>query len=101
MRLRSDLQTVLERILGSRNVYYEPPANLRMQYPCIVYRRESTELDRADNVGYIKHGKYEVLHISRNPVDPTIDKLLDLPMSDHAARFTADGLSHDQIILYY
>lgn len=101
MRPRLELQTTLEKVLGSHNVYYEPPQNLTLKYPCIVYHRESTNQERADNVGYIRHGKYELMLISKNPADPTVDRLLDLKMIDHTARFTVDGLSHDQFVIYY
>ena len=40
MDKRQTLQSELEAILGSRNVYYQPPANLKMQYPAIRYKKQ-------------------------------------------------------------
>ena len=37
---RLELQDLLETVLGSQYVYFQPPATLRMRYPCIVYARD-------------------------------------------------------------
>ena len=43
MNRRYELQAVLEGILGSGNVYFQPPENLKMRYDCIVYERSEIE----------------------------------------------------------
>ena len=40
MSKRIDLGNKLKEILGSSNVYFQPPDNLKMVYPCIRYRLE-------------------------------------------------------------
>ena len=30
------LRSIVKQRCGSENVYYQPPANLRMKYPCIA-----------------------------------------------------------------
>ena len=37
MRNRLDLQKIFEDILGSKNVYFQPPESLKMKYPAIRY----------------------------------------------------------------
>ena len=37
MASRRELHEILVGILGSKNVYYEPPSSLLMKYPAIVY----------------------------------------------------------------
>ena len=32
------LRSIVKQRCGSENVYYQPPANLRMKYPCICYK---------------------------------------------------------------
>ena len=34
------LRSIVKQRCGSENVYYQPPANLRMKYPCICYKLE-------------------------------------------------------------
>ena len=49
MNRRYELQAVLEGILGSGNVYFQPPENLKVRYDCIVYERSEIETVHADN----------------------------------------------------
>ena len=50
MSKRVDLGNKLKEILGSNNVYFQPPDNLKMVYPCIRYRLEGGNAEYADNV---------------------------------------------------
>ena len=54
MSSRTDLQKKLEEILGSRNVYFQPPTNTMIQYPAIVYSLKRKESKFADNAKYLK-----------------------------------------------
>lgn len=95
MGQRLELQILLEETLGSRNVYYQPPASLKMNYPAIVYKRARAETEYADNNPYRARKKYQLTLIDRNPDSPTFDKMLMLPMCRHDSHFTSDGLNHD------
>ena len=53
MRTRLDLQKLLEKTLGSRNVYFQPPPNVQMEYPAIVYKRQKIDNDFGDDLVYI------------------------------------------------
>ena len=37
LRLDGILRRVLQETVGEIHLYYQPPANLKMQYPCIRY----------------------------------------------------------------
>ena len=39
MKTRYELHEFLCEILGSRNVYFQPPESVKMKYPAIVYER--------------------------------------------------------------
>lgn len=53
MANRLDLQALLEDLLGSRNVYYQPPESVKMNYPTIVYALEDIENTFADDGVYL------------------------------------------------
>lgn len=38
LRLDGILRRVLQETVGEIHLYYQPPANLKMQYPCIKTR---------------------------------------------------------------
>lgn len=101
MSSRTDLQSKLEELLGSRNVYYQPPATVMMNYPAIVYSRKRIESKFANDAKYSKMNCYELIVIDGKPDNPVIDKLLDFPYSSFDRHYTADNLHHDVITLYY
>ena len=42
-KTREELHELLVSVLGSRNVYFQPPESIRMQYPAIVYARNNMQ----------------------------------------------------------
>lgn len=101
MASRADLQKELETLLGSRNVYYQPPETIKMEYPAIRYKKSDIDTKHANDKPYMHKKKYEIIVIDRKPDNPVIDKLLSLPMCTYDRWYTADNLNHDVITLYY
>ena len=98
---RLDLHDILQGILGSDQVYFQPPSNVVMQYPCIVYRRDNAYTDFAGNKPYSTTTRYQVIYIDRNPDSGVPDKIAALPMSLFNRFYTADNLNHDVYTLYF
>lgn len=99
---RLELHEKLIDILGSRNVYFQPPSNIQMKYPCIVYQRGTGDTQFADNVGYKFTKRYQIILIDKNPDNnEVINKLTMLPMCTYDRHYTADNLNHDTFNLYY
>lgn len=101
MGLRLDLQELLETLLGSSNVYFQPPANVQMDYPCIVYKRDDIDVAFADNRPYQLTKRYLVTVIDPNPDNVTIDKVSVLPLCLFNRHFTAGNLNHDVFVLHF
>lgn len=101
MASRLDLQSKLEEILGSRNVYFQPPESVKISYPAIVYSRPDIDIKKADDSTYLKTNRYSITVIDRLPDNKAIDALLELPMSSYDRHFNVDNLNHDVITLYF
>ncbi len=95
------LQAVFEEILGSRNVYYNPPASVKMRYPAIVFSRSRIEKKNANNRAYMKSHRYEVTVIDGDPDCKYIDEILNLPTCTFDRHFVSDNLHHNTFTLYY
>lgn len=100
-RTRLTLQTELENLLGSKNVYYQPPENLKMEYPCIRYSKSEIRDIYANNRKYISNDVYDLVVISKKPDNPVIKKILDLPYSEFDRHYVSDNLNHDIIRIFY
>lgn len=101
MRSRLELQTLLEELLGSRNVYYQPPASVSMRYPAIVYSRDDYDNKFADNGVYMQTKAYRITVIDKDPDSEYVDKVAKLPMCSFDRHYTADNLNHDVFTLYF
>lgn len=101
MAPRLQLQTLLESVLGSSNVYFQPPANVEMQYPCIVYRRDDATTEFADNSPYRYTKRYQVTVIAENPDSDIPERVAALPLCIFNRFFIAGNLNHDVFNLYF
>ena len=101
MAPRLELQSILSNILGSNQVYFQPPPTVQMTYPCIVYKRDF-ELPRfADDKPYKHDKRYLVTVIDRNPDSGIPDKIAALPLCVYDRFYTADDLNHDVFKLFF
>lgn len=97
-----DLQDKLKEILGSNNVYFQPPQTLKMKYPCFVFTRGSANHQFADNKTYQFTNRYSLTHIGYDP-DPDIIKqvVTTFQMCTYDNHFVNDNLHHDVFSLYW
>ncbi len=102
MSKRLQLHEELCEVLGSRNVYFQPPENLKIKYPCIVYFRASDRVNHADDVSYINHEQYDLTVITTDP-DSTIsdDLKMHFKYCQVDRRFVSDRLNHTILNLFY
>lgn len=100
MVCRLNLQKKLEDILGSKEVYFQPPASIMMSYPAIVYKRSNIESDYADNSPYFTKTAYDVTVIDYNPDSVYVEKIARLPLCRHTQHFVSDNLNHDIFTIY-
>lgn len=91
---RIKLHNTLVDILGNRNVYYQPPESIRLQYPCIIYGLKDITSNNADNLKYIKTLHYKITLICNNPDSDYVEKLLDLDYMSFENSFQTQGLYH-------
>jgi hypothetical protein len=101
MHPRTELQTILEGLLGSRHVYFQQPSTTQMVYPCIVYGRSSANTSFADNQPYTYEKRYIVTVIDKNPDSLIPDKVARLPKCVFDRHYTADNLNHDVFTLFF
>lgn len=99
MAPRQQFDAILKAICP--HVYFQPPANVQMEYPAIVYRRDPADTKHADNKPYNVTKQYEVTLITRDPDDTIWGPLSALPTARHDRFFVADNLNHDVFNIYY
>lgn len=101
MASRLNLHEVFCEILGSRNVYFQPPSNIRMVYPAIVYSRSAIQNSFADDKVYQQSNVYDVTVIDLDPDSDIVVKISQLPKCRYGRHYVADNLNHDTFTIYY
>ena len=102
MKSRVELQEKLESILGSGHVYFQPPSNIKMVYPAIVYELSGELATKANNNRYIVYNKYTVTHIYksiRNELKASI--MAAFVFGEYDRRLIVDGLYQDVYTIYW
>ncbi len=101
MAQRLELQSVLVDILGTNDVYFQPPPTVQMTYPCIVYNRDDVDMTHADNKPYRSKKRYQVTVIDRDPDSTIPEKVGELPLCVYDRFYAADNLNHDVYKLFF
>lgn len=102
MASRLELHEELCDILGSRNAYFQPPASIKLNYPCIVYSVLSVNKQNANDKMYKSMNQYKVVVIDSDPDSEIPSKIIaHFPMCRFDRPYTSDNLNHSVLTLYY
>ncbi len=98
---RLELHDMLCEILGSRNVYYQAPTNLKVNYPAIMYKLDDIKSDKADNIHYLQKRVFTVTYIDKSPISNVVDELARNPYCEYDRGYVSDNLNHSVFSVYY
>lgn len=102
MASRLELQKELENVLVSDHVYYQPPENIKMRYPCIVYEQYTAYNPHANNRTYLYIKGYQVTVIDADPDSNIKARMIEhFSMCRWNRHFVSNNLNHDVYIIYY
>lgn len=94
---RLELQSTLEELLGSGNVYYKPPGKEKLVFPAILYDKSGYEVKHADNGLYVDCVSYKITVMATAPDHPVINKIRKLPRTSYDRCYKSDNVYHDVI----
>lgn len=101
MGSRLELQALLEILLDSESVYFQPPESIQLSYPCIIYVRSNIRTDYANDLPYSLRNEYTITLIERDPDSGIPYQIAMLPTARHDRFYTADNLNHNVFTLFY
>lgn len=103
MNSRVQLQAVLDSLDPdpSFRAWFQADQNIKLKYPCIVYKRDDSWVDRADNSIYRLKKRYEVTVITRDPDSTIPDSVESLDYCRFVRQFVVDGLYHTVFQLFF
>lgn len=97
MAIRANLQKAFLEL--TKNVYFQPPVGIVMQYPAIRYSVTDINNTFADDGVYKQDRIYEVTVIDKDPLSPIVDAVSRMPGCRFNRHYDANGLNHDVFII--
>ncbi len=97
---RLELREIFRSILKNNNTYFQPPINIRMNYPAIVYKLADIKSVHADNGVYSLAPRYMATLIVSDPDSEMRWKLAKLPTVRFVRHYTEDNLNYYVYELY-
>ena len=101
MSRRLEFHQILIDTSGVKNVYFQPPETVKMNYPAIIYSRSSVNARHANNELYKRRQAYRVIVVDSDPDSEIPDKISQLPLCRFESHYTADNLNHDVFNIFY
>lgn len=98
---RLELHQKLVSLLGSTNVYHQPPENLALRFPAIIYERVDYDVIHADDIPYHVTREWQITVVSQEPSNPVVDALMEWPTAAFKTSYVVDRMRHDVVNIYY
>ena len=91
-----------ELIQFSANVYFQPPSDIRLKYPCIVYNKVTLAVEHANNKIYKNMQEYLITVMSTDPDYDVAEQItLHFPYASLGNVSVIEGLNQTTVTLYY
>lgn len=96
---RLELDEILRDICD--NIYFSPPSGHKLVYPCIIYDRDYSKVNYANNQPYTLDTRYSLTVIDPDPDSEIVPKIEQLPKCTYDRHFISDNLNHDVFTIYH
>lgn len=98
-RSRAELSAKLHTFC--ENVYFQPPADKKLTFPCIIYKLDNLNVIFADNGAYRMMDEYSITYVTRDPDDKNIRAIATLPLCRLTGTASPENLHHNYYTIYY
>lgn len=100
MRTYRDLLHLLQKAVANNRVYFQPPENLKLEYPVVVFHLTKIKVDHADDAPYKGAREYVVTLITKDPEPDALEKILKIPYTTLDSTYQSDGMNHFVFTIY-
>ena len=101
MGRRVQLHQLLKTTINSENVYFQPPPNLQLKFPCVIYKRALGDTKFADNKPYNHQVGYLLQVVDADPDSLLPEKIAELPKCVFERHYTTNNMNYTLYNIYY
>lgn len=99
MAQRQQLHDLLVAIAGK--AYFDPPEDAKLEYPCVLYKRNTIKTFFANNLPFLRKKSYQLTVMDRDADSDIPDKVGALPMCSFDRHYAVDQLHHDVFTIFF
>lgn len=101
MKRKSELSQLLHTLPLEGEIHFQPPENIKLKYPCIIYKFDRYKDFYAGDGRHIVREAYTVTHIYKDPTQNLREAIrLLFTYADFDRVFVNDNLYHDVYTIY-
>lgn len=105
MRTSDQLLQMLDELLDHIPLYYDPPSETLMSYPCIRVTHDDLNIIHANNKKYSMMMSYTLTYLNEESVDVGLDsitsKIINLEYCTFNRHYVSDNIHHYVFKIYY
>ena len=94
LNLHDSLSSIMQSEGEEPHLYYQPPEDVKLQYPCVIYKLASFTSRYADNLPYHQYVHFDVTYITRSPKSTVPVELVKTPNFNFDRYYVVDNLHH-------
>lgn len=100
MRKWKQLYPMLDAVSDEVTVYYQPPEEIKLDYPAILFEKTGGEYSFANNKVNSKAAKFKVTVIYKDPNFEYEESMSHIRYCSPDTSFRTEGLYHDVYTVY-
>ena len=103
LELHHKLRSLYERVTNKSSegkVYFQPPANVRLSYPCLIYKLTDMPTNHANNFPYKIEHCYELSVIDSDPNSKLREQVARMFTCRMVRSYESDNLHHYVFHIY-
>lgn len=103
MARRSDEFIADLEATNTGKVYFQPPSNVKLEYPCWVIERSDAQQTKADDKSYLFRICYRCIFMNRSEPDPEVLRIIPNRYNycRYQNHYVVDNVHHDVFFIYY
>ena len=98
------LHALLQNMFSDVSIYYRPPGNIILNYPCIVYEKKAYEPSFGNSTPYVVGMRFQVSLLSKLPGYTSVRDILSLngqgAIVADSDSYENDDIVHDVFTVY-
>ena len=98
---RLNVHQMLVDVSGIDNIYFQPPENLKLKYPAIIYSIDDIDNRFASNKVYNQERAYQIIVVDKDPDSIIVDDISTMDGIAFVRSYISDNIYHTVFKKYF